>query len=172
MRTLSLLKGMPVYSAEGNILGEVCDLGISDEGKIKCLLIKTKKFFNNLYRLPIYQVESYGDNGIVLRNESNLEKFKEQEEEYTLCHSNPLLKKLTISKSGDQLGLLEDVYFIEEVGTIIGYELTDGFFTDIFEGKKVVQTNNPPEFGKDAIIVSVNHMRGGVTYDKMSKLPK
>lgn len=39
-----------------------------------------------------------------------------------------------MSNEGKKLGLLEDVYFMEEVGTIVGYELTDGFFSDITEG--------------------------------------
>lgn len=163
---------MPVYNADGQIVGEVCDLGISNSGKINCLLIKTKKLFSNIYRLPISQVASYGEHGIVLTKEVILEKFKMQDVEHTLNHAKPLSKKLTISKSGDQLGLLEDVYFLEEVGTIVGYELTDGFFTDITEGKKVVQASEPPKFGEDAIIVSVNQMRGGVTYDEVPKLPK
>lgn len=172
LRTLSLLKGMPVYNADGQHVGEVCDLGISEQGYIKCLLLKANKLFSKIFRLPIDQVESYGEHGIVLKKETTLVKFKTNEEEHTLYHSKPLVRKLAISNSGDQLGLLEDVYFQEEVGTIVGYELTDGFFTDIIEGKKIVQTTVPPKFGKDAIIVAVNQMRGGVSYDEMSKLPK
>ncbi|QQZ10768.1 PRC-barrel domain-containing protein [Heyndrickxia vini] len=172
MRTLSLLKGIPVYNAEGQKKGEVCDLGISDTGKISCLLIKSKNLFSTLYRLPITEVDEFGEQGIILRKSNKLQKYKAIDEEYTICHSKPLLKKLTISRSGDQLGLLEDVYFSEEVGTIIGYELTDGFFTDIMEGKKIVHSVGPPRFGKDAIIVSVNQTRGGETYDEVPQLPK
>ncbi len=44
---------------------------------------------------------------------------------------------------------------MEEVGTIIGYELSDGFFSDIMEGKQVIKADQPPAIGKDAIIVDV-----------------
>lgn len=161
-----------MYDADGQKKGEVCDLGISAKGKINCLLIKSKSLFNTLYRLPISKVDNFGQQGIILRKDTKLEKYKAIDEEYTLCHSKPLLKKLAISRSGDQLGLLEDVYFSEEMGTIIGYELTDGFFTDILEGKKVVHTDGPPKVGKDAIIVSINQTQGGETYDEMPELPK
>ena len=60
-----------------------------------------------------------------------------------------------ITKEGERLGFLEDVYFMEEVGTIIGYELSDGFFSDIMEGKRVIRADQPPAIGKDAIIVNV-----------------
>ena len=49
---------------------------------------------------------------------------------------------MMISKEGERLGLLEDVYFLEEVGTIVGYELSDGFFSDIMEGKRVIKTGS------------------------------
>ena len=62
---------------------------------------------------------------------------------------------MMISKEGERLGFLEDVYFMEEVGTIIGYELSDGFFSDIMEGKRVIRADQPPAIGKDAIIVNV-----------------
>lgn len=81
-------------------------------------------------------------------------------------------QKNTLSNDGEQLGLLDDVYFLEEVGTIVGYELTDGFFSDIAQGKRVIRTPNPPQIGKDAMIVSVNKLRGGKTNDEMSELPK
>ena len=45
-----------------------------------------------------------------------------------------------MTKEGERLGILEDVYFMEEVGTIVGYELSDGFFSDIMEGKRVVKS--------------------------------
>ncbi|MCI1590307.1 PRC-barrel domain-containing protein [Heyndrickxia oleronia] len=172
MRTLSLLKGMPVYLSNGELFGEVCDIGISAEGKVTCLLCKKDSFFGKNCRIAISHVQSFGQHGIVLHEDTQIEKYKDRDNEYTLYHSNPLMKKLALSTSGDQLGLLEDVYFSEELGKIIGYELTDGFFTDMLEGKKVIQVNGPPKIGKDAIIVSVKQLRGGLSYDEMSKLPK
>ncbi len=56
---------------------------------------------------------------------------------------------------GEKLGIVEDVYFQEELGTIVGYECTDGFFSDLKEGKRVVKTDEPPAIGKDTIIVNV-----------------
>jgi uncharacterized protein YrrD len=64
---------------------------------------------------------------------------------------------MMISKSGESLGLLQDVYFHEELGTIVGYEITDGFFSDITDGKQIIHSEKPPAIGKDAIIVDVNH---------------
>ena len=40
--------------------------------------------------------------------------------------------------------------------TIEAYELTDGFFADIAEGKKVVKASGEPlSIGKDAIVIEL-----------------
>lgn len=55
------------------------------------------------------------------------------------------------SEMGEELGLLQDVYFKEKMGTIIAYETTDGFFSE----STVIKSKQPPALGKDTIIVSV-----------------
>jgi uncharacterized protein YrrD len=153
LRTFSLLKGMQVFDFKGEAHGEVCDICISANGKINSLIIKTNGIFSKLYRLPVECVVSYTDSSIYIHCLEELERFKGARNEYTMAHFRPLLMKTALSPDGEQLGLLEDVYFLEGMGTIIGYELTDGFFSDITEGKKVINTVIPPKIGEDAIIV-------------------
>lgn len=42
-----------------------------------------------------------------------------------------LKKKMMQSPDGENLGILEDVYFCSNSGTIVAYELSDGFFTEL-----------------------------------------
>jgi len=157
LRTLSLLKNQPVFeSSTGTKIGEVCDLGITDTGVVKGLLIKKGALFKQTVFLDIKNISSYGHDGIMIENKSLLEK-PTAISEYTLTHQHPLNGKVLLTKSGETLGLLQDVYFLEELGTIVGYEVTDGFFSDIMEGIQVIQSGKPPAIGKDAIIVDVNH---------------
>lgn len=155
MRTFSLLKGLPVYElAHGQKLGEVCDVSISSDGSVVGLLVKKGAFIKNTCQINVGLVESYGWDGVMVKDQSALKPL-EHDPEYTFLHHQGLAGKKLLSKEGEQLGLLEDVYFLEEVGTIVGYELTDGFFSDITNGKRVVKTIGPPTIGKDAIIVTV-----------------
>jgi uncharacterized protein YrrD len=147
---------MPIYNVRsGKKLGDVCDLSISENGKVTGLLVKKGVFFKQTCHLPIDKVTSFGWDGVMIEGSDQLEKLKSAPE-YTISHQSPLYGKMMLSKSGDSLGLLKDVYFQEELGTIVGYEVTDGFFTDITEGKQVIETYLPPAIGKDAIIVDVN----------------
>lgn len=155
MRTFSLLKGLPVYElASGQKLGEVCDVSISSNGSVVGLLVKKGAFVKKTCQVKVDNVASFGCDGIMVNSLSALEAL-ETEPEYTFEHNQSLAGKMLLSKEGEQLGLVDDVYFMEELGTIVGYELTDGFFSDIKNGKRVVKSIGPPAIGKDAIIVTV-----------------
>jgi uncharacterized protein YrrD len=157
LRTFSLLKGQPVFETKsGTKIGEVTDLCITSSGMVKGLLVKKGVFFKQTFFLDIQKVASFGWDGVMIEDNVHLEKLKTSPE-YTLTHQHSLNGTMMLSKSGDSLGLLKDVYFQEELGTIVGYEITDGFFSDISEGKQVIQSGEPPAIGKDAIIVDVKH---------------
>jgi uncharacterized protein YrrD len=155
LRTISLLKGLPVYELSGGKkLGEVCDVSISSNGSVVGLLVKNGAFIKKMRQIKIADVASFGSDGIMIKDQSALGHV-EPEPEYTFEHSQSLAGKQLLSSDGEQLGLLDDVYFSEELGTIVGYELTDGFFSDIANGKRVIKSIGPPAIGKDAIIVTV-----------------
>ncbi len=138
----------------GEKIGVVCDLNISSDGLIKGLLVKKGVLLKKTYCIDVQKVTSFGFDGVMVQDRNVLEPLTEPAE-YTFENNDALLGRMMISQEGERLGFLEDVYFMEEVGTIIGYELSDGFFSDIMEGKRVIKVGQPPAIGKDAIIVNV-----------------
>jgi uncharacterized protein YrrD len=155
LRTFSLLKGLPVYELKsGTKIGVVCDLNISSNGSVKGLLVKKGVLIKKTFCIDIQKVTSFGFDGVMVEDGHVLELLTEPAE-FTFENNDRLLGRMMISEEGERLGFLEDVYFKEEVGTIIGYELSDGFFSDIMEGKRVIKADQPPAIGKDAIIVNV-----------------
>jgi uncharacterized protein YrrD len=156
LRTFSLLKGLPVFEVKsGKKIGEVCDLSISGNGLVEGLLLKKGSFFKQTVFLDIRNVDSFGWDGVMIDDAAKLESNKTPPE-YTFLHQHSINGKMLYSQHGESLGLLKDVYFLEELGTIVGYEITDGFFSEISEGKRVIKAGEPAAIGKDAIIVNVN----------------
>ncbi|WP_453994773.1 PRC-barrel domain-containing protein [Bacillus nitroreducens] len=159
MRTFSLLKDLPVIDENtAEELGRVSDLCITSDGKVNALIMKGKGLFERDRVVPIQSISSIGDDGIMVSNKSLIERLDNEADTptYFLHNHHGLFRKPLLSSEGQKLGLLEDVYFTEEVGTIIGYEVTDGFFADITEGKKVIKTKKPLKIGEKAIVVSLN----------------
>ncbi len=64
--------------------------------------------------------------------------------------------------NGRELGMVEDVYFMEDMGILMGYELSDGFISDLREGRKVFRPNSPLTWGEDVLIAS---MEGQLSQD-------
>lgn len=155
LRTFSLLKGLPVYEkSKGKKIGEVCDLNITSQGLVKGLIVKQGGIFRKNQTINIEDVSSFGWDGVMIDNDEKLKALQEVPE-YTLQHHHQLQGKVVMTAEGEKLGILDDVYFMEEMGTIVGYEISDGFFSDVTEGKQVVKTSESPAIGEDAIIVKV-----------------
>ncbi|MCQ6273581.1 PRC-barrel domain-containing protein [Bacillus sp. V3B] len=156
MRTFSLLKGLPIFELKtGSKIGEVCDLNISNNGLVRGLLVKKGVFFKKTYVINVKNVSSFGFDGVMIEDREVLKPLTEHKEFTFENRRDRLFGRMMMTNEGERLGMLEDVYFLEEAGTIVGYELSDGFFSDIMEGKRVVKTDEPPAIGKDAIIVNV-----------------
>ncbi|MGM7721016.1 PRC-barrel domain-containing protein [Metabacillus sp. Hm71] len=155
MRTFSKLKGLPVYSnSSANLLGHVTDLCLSAKGFIIGLIMEGKGLFNRDRFVPIQSIDALGENGVMVESENKLLSIQDMKTNYTYNTYDDLRYKSVLTKEGERLGLLEDVYFSEKMGTIEAYELTDGFFADITEGKKVIKASSEPlTISKDAIVI-------------------
>jgi uncharacterized protein YrrD len=152
LRTFSLLKEVPVFQLEdGKAIGSVKDLCLND-GTIKGLVIDRKGWFAKQALLPIDLVLSFGHDGLMIESEDSLQAQGKKEHFFLHPHRGIYGKPL-LTAEGEKLGLVEDVYFNEELGTILGYEVTEGFFADLKEGRKVVKTDKPLVYGKDALLV-------------------
>ena len=148
LRTFSLLKSMPVYTRDGRKLGIVNDLCLSAQGKIKGIVIQQQKLFKKNIYVALDEVSSFGPDGIIVTNICK----ESLPEAVMLLNKDAWLGRMLFSEQGEELGLLQDVYFMEKMGTIVAYETTDGFFSE----STYIPSEQPPVYGEDAIIVSVS----------------
>jgi uncharacterized protein YrrD len=156
LRTFSLLKKLPIYEMlNGKKIGIVEDLCLDDNGSVKGLIVKRKGLFSHHALLPIDHITSFGHDGIMISEDEKFMKYT-QAKGHLLCHPHKGIVGMPImSNEGEKLGLVDDVYFNEELGTIVGYEVTDGFFADLKEGKRVIKADAPLKFGKDVLFVQM-----------------
>lgn len=173
MRTYTQLNNQPVFSHDGEKIGMICDLCIQGDGRVTDVIIQENGLFGKKFKVPLKELHFQNNDSVIMSKAHPLIPYRDVEEEhYTMNHCNPLLKRKSFTQDGEMLGLLDDVYFMEEVGTIVGYELTDGFFSDISHGKKVIRPSHPPKIENEAIILSAKKLRGEGAHDEVSKLSK
>ncbi len=141
-------------TASGKKIGRITDFCIEEPGIVKGLLIDGKGMFHRTKFLRYETIHSIGEDGVMAKDPKLSPVIKEHGKIY-FHHYHGIKGKSFITSEGDKLGLLEDVYFEEKTGTIVGYEVTDGFFADIAEGKKIIKNPSDLIIGKDTVVVSV-----------------
>lgn len=139
----------------GTCLGHVRDILLDKQWSFFGILLEPKGLLRSGKYVPSGAIHAVGEDCVTVLSESNVLPLPEEDDHEIIMMftgSGQMKGRPAISASGYQLGQLEDVYFQEETGTIIGYELSDGFLADIMEGRKMIPSSVQPFIGKDALI--------------------
>lgn len=158
MRTFSVLNGLSVITLHGGEeIGKVIDVLINNT-EISGIIIDKNGWLNHHLYVPLQNIHAVGIDALVVEDKKRLAIYdKKQFPLYSLHNgSKSIAGKMLMSTEGEKLGLLEDVYFDEVLGNIIGYEVTDGFIADLKEGKHVLKTTAPLTVGEDVIVIDLN----------------
>ncbi|BDG46363.1 MULTISPECIES: PRC-barrel domain-containing protein [Parageobacillus] len=154
MRTFSHMKGLPVYEQKtGKNVGKISDICFTNTGKVQGFIVESKGWFARHRYLPLHGIQAFGADGVVVYDAALLRSFSSLPTGYSLYSERGIAGKPVITADGQKLGLLEDVYFHGQLGIIGGYEITEGFFADLTEGKKRMDAV-PFTVGEEAIIVN------------------
>jgi uncharacterized protein YrrD len=156
LRTFTLLKGQPVFDVTtGKTIGNIADFKLSDNGRIEAIVTDVKGLFGRDQHISFKDIRSFGNDGVMVQLQNENHSGYEKSGHY-LYHHHGLMGQLLYTTEGEKLGMVEDVYFDEKLGTILGYEVSEGFFADLTEGKKVINTSAPLQFGEDIILIEID----------------
>lgn len=158
MRTFSVLNGLSVISLKGGKeIGKVIDL-LFQETHVEGLLIDKNGWLNNHLFVPLENIHAMGHDALVIDDVKMLSVYDKKQSPFYSLHNGTkkIVGKTLMSTEGEKLGLVEDVYFYENLGNIVGYEVTDGFIADLKEGKRVLKSTAPLTVGEEVIVIDLN----------------
>lgn len=146
------LVGMAVVEQQtGKQLGVVRDVYFDASWRLQGLIIENKGLFRHGRCIPLDKL-SIGEDAIMVDGETDVHDLPNGV--YTLYSGeNKLAGKPVMTKAGDGLGQIHDVYFLEEMGNLIGCELSDGLLSDLRNGRKVVPWSREVTVGEDVIFL-------------------
>lgn len=160
MIKLQQLIGLPVLVIHsGKHVGFVKDAWFDEHWRLIGLIVEGAKWFaTSVKTVEWAEVLTCGEDAVFISRESAVKPVKAAEIGRSFETGVVKLKELpVITVQGVQLGRVSDVYFYPFQGTqIVGYELTDGFISDLMEGRKWLKAPDDPDavlLGEDAIIV-------------------
>ncbi|MFC4076851.1 PRC-barrel domain-containing protein [Salinithrix halophila] len=158
MRKSQDVIGLPVIHVEtGKRLGVVKDLLFDEEQRLRGLLLECGGWIRRGRFIPIERIRSLGVDAVILNSEADIFPLSERQTGWTglVTGERKLKGRPVLSAGGQAMGTVEDVYFWGEMGILSGYELSDGFFNDLREGRKVIRPETPLTWGEDVLIASL-----------------
>ena len=152
MRNALDVIGLPVILLDsGKQIGKVKDILFATDGSLQGLQVETAHFLRRRKYIPLKAISAIGRDAVTV-SEPLMEDFVAADGMAMLQGQRKMKGMPILTTNGDHLGTIVDVYFQEELGTIIGYELTDGFLSDVTEGRKWLRPTRMI-YGEDAYIV-------------------
>lgn len=144
-------------------IGLVEDIMITKHGSTFGFRIDQKGLFLRDGFVPISKLLSIRSDGIIITKTKlrPLEKFDD-------CYSiDEMINKRIVTQGDELVGIIKDVYFSTNLGIVEIIEMTEGWFTDLQEGRKYLAWHDVNYTGKETLIT--NFIRGGAS-DEMPKL--
>jgi uncharacterized protein YrrD len=150
--------GLPVISiATGKRVGTVKDLMMDAGWNLQAIVLDAKNWFSNRRCISADDVIGIGEDAVTIGDESVIQEADVEEGYHFLTDGPGKIQGLpVITVNGQQLGFIEDVYLDQKMGKkIVGYELSEGFISDLKEGRKRLPVPVQVTMGEDALIVPV-----------------
>ncbi len=147
--------GLPVIQVNtGQRLGVVRDLLFDEQQILRGVLLENGGWVRRGSFIPSERIASFGADAVIVDSEEAVLPLDEEQQRWIglLSGQRKLKGRQVMMANGEELGIVEDVYFKEDLGTLVGYELSDGFLADIREGRKVLQPTDQLTWGEDVLI--------------------
>ena len=149
--------GLPVICVEnGKRIGIIKDIMFCPKHKeVIAFLLERKGCEIRKKVILLKDVLSLGKDALIVNDCKCTTTFKKLEntEEFK---EKGIIKGLRVyAKTGEDLGIVNDILFDYKTGIIEGVEVSDGIFQDIILGRKVIPLFGRVEFGTENILIDM-----------------
>ncbi|NMA70289.1 MAG: photosystem reaction center subunit H [Desulfitobacterium sp.] len=147
MRRAREIVGLPVLCLkDGNQIGWVKDVVFHEENrKIDGILMERASFFQSSKGIPREHIEVFGKDAVTAK-EHVVQKLQG-------VRWSQKVGNQVFTQGGEAKGTIEDVFLDDSVENIVGFEVSDGLFSDLTEGRGTILQANVVVDGKDILIV-------------------
>jgi uncharacterized protein YrrD len=147
------IKGKTVTTAGGKSIGKVLDLLINPkEAKLHGLIVGNSKAIRCFQYIPFLNFKII--RGVVIANGIIIKVKKSYLRKNRNLSMQNYINKEICSRTGEKLGVLMDCIFDIKTAKILALTSSNGFFEDIFEGRKIYITKTELIFKEQKILIN------------------
>ncbi|WP_128896536.1 PRC-barrel domain-containing protein [Longirhabdus pacifica] len=151
--------GLSVVAIDtGKHIGQVQDIIINQQWYAEGVILDSKRWFTHSKWIAWKHIVAIGDDALTIPSEEVMEHVEEQIEENSYIWIKNEQARLAgmqvLTTNGRSLGTIEDVYLEKNMGKkVTGFELSDGFLSDLQDGRKFLPLMDEINVGEEAVIV-------------------
>lgn len=148
--------GLPILSvASGRVAGMVRDILCDACGRTLGVVMKEASWMQDGMYIPVQAIHSVGEDYLTVHDDAPtpLYTLRNLETISLVTGKNRLKGKIVVTKNGERLGTIEDVYFSMNWEKLVGYEISNGWITDVTEGRKRLAAMDGCMIGVETLIV-------------------
>ena len=154
MRKVNTVIGQNVVTlADGHEVGSVKDVVI-DPGyeNVSALVVSEGGLLSDARIVRVGDIRSYGRDAVVIEGDDAVVEGSTQPD--IPNESRRTLAGMKVySSTGEQVGTIADVYFEEEDGRIVGFEVSAGMVDDIAQGRRFLPVTELDHVGDEIVYV-------------------
>lgn len=155
MERYSEVIGLPViYVIDGKKAGIIKDIIFCLESK-KVIAFEIERNSYEIKKKIVLKedVINLGKDAIVIEDENKITTFKKAKDSFGIKKKSTIIDSKVYTKHGEDIGIVKDILFDFQKGTLDGVEISDGLIQDIVQGRNVLPLLGKVEFGKENILV-------------------
>lgn len=140
---------------DGAKVGSVKDLLIGmNNDRVVALLVEEGGLLSSPKALPFEFVTSFGKDAVVMTDLQGIiavDNYPEADE--ILARNDKLLDKKVFTETGEDYGKISDVFFSEQGGRVVGYEVSGGLIENVKSGTSYLPIEDIVNIGADVILI-------------------
>ncbi|MGE5615149.1 MAG: PRC-barrel domain-containing protein [Bacillota bacterium] len=163
-----------ICNGSGKKAGNVTDVVFNPGSReVKALLLDDRGFSLKKRAVFLENVTKLGEDAVIIDSMDCITSIGRTAFAKVFGKSG-LLGLKVFSKTGGEIGIVKDVLFDVQTGRIEGFEISDGFFQDVMQGRKILPLIGKAELGEEFAVVekeAVDEMKetGGGIMKRMMK---
>ena len=146
MNSYNELIGLPIYSTDSQkSIGIVNDIFFDSKKKILMgIIVEKRKFLGVFKYIPIDEIEKIEKTCIYVRTKESVKSINQNDSLYKMVIdlNNCTIDTEVFNDYGKKIGLVNDIIFDFEIGTIDSYVITNGLLEDFISGRKTILDEN------------------------------
>ncbi|HEY5583580.1 MAG TPA: PRC-barrel domain-containing protein [Ruminiclostridium sp.] len=147
--------GLPIISANDGIkIGTLKDVAFQrdNKGVIAFILEKGSRAVKGNVIL-LRDVRSIGNDALIIDNPNCLLEYKRFKKTCEMRENIQLRGFKIYTHSGEDIGIVQDIFFDYKTGKVEGVQVSDGLVQDILQGRNILPFFGKVEIGNDNILV-------------------